>query len=181
VTQRVTPDLLPITYRALVYFPCDGQREDIGGLPINTRRRHTHYMRLAEARRRTGYSARGFAKATGSSTRTIWELEKGHRLPHMRTVRRFGEVLGVAVEEVAEFREAIWKEASRGAPLEVLAQARQMEEVYKVNLVHSSFMRVAAQRSLREVLEYLIRTGHKNDVERIYSEVCEKAAEQKED
>ena len=128
-------------------------------------------MRLSEARRKSGYSARGFARATGSSTRTIWELEKGYRLPQIRTVRRFGEVLGVAVEDIAEFQEAIRKEASRGAPMEVLAQARQMEEAREVNVVDASSMRVAAQRSLKEVMEFLVRTGHPEDVDRIYEEV----------
>jgi len=79
-------------------------------------------MRLAEARRKTGYSARGFAKATGSSTRTIWELGKGHRLPQSRTVRKFAQALTVGVGDVDEFREAIRREVLRGAPLEVSVQ-----------------------------------------------------------
>jgi transcriptional regulator with XRE-family HTH domain len=124
-------------------------------------------MRLAEARRRTGYSARGFAKATGSSTRTIWELERGRRLPKPCTIRKLAEVLAVPAGDVEEFREAIRKRASRGAPPEVLVQVEQME----VDLVDATVIRVAAQRSLREVMEYLIRSGHAEDVDRIYREV----------
>lgn len=124
-------------------------------------------MRLAEARRSSGYSARGFAKATGSSTRTLWELERGSRLPQPRTIRKFAEVLAVPAGDVAEFREAIRKRASRGVPPEVLAQVEQME----VDLVDATVIRVAAQRSLREVMEYLIRYGHFEDVDKVYREV----------
>ena len=128
-------------------------------------------MRLAEARQRTGYSARGFAKATGSSTRTIWELERGRRLPQPRTMRKFAEVLSVSAGDVEEFREAIRKRASRGAPAEVLAQVEQME----VDLVDATVIRVAAQRSLREVMQYLVKQGEFEVVDRIYREVCREA------
>jgi transcriptional regulator with XRE-family HTH domain len=136
-------------------------------------------MRLAEARRRTGYSARGFAKATGSSTRTLWELEKGRRLPQPSTVRRFSEVLAVPAGDVKEFREAIRHEASRRVPPEVLAEADEMEEVFEVDLVDASFMRVAAQRSLKDVMAYLIRSGHPEDVKQIYSELLGKTPDRK--
>jgi transcriptional regulator with XRE-family HTH domain len=124
-------------------------------------------MRLAEARRRTGYSARSFAKATNSSTRTIWELERGRRLPQLSTMRRFAEVLTIPAGDVEEFREAIHQEACRNAPLEVLAQVEQME----VEVVDPTVVRVAAQRSLREVMEYLIEQGEFEAVDRIYREV----------
>jgi transcriptional regulator with XRE-family HTH domain len=127
-------------------------------------------MRLAEARRRSGYSTRGFAKATGSSTRTIWELERGRRLPKPYTVRKLAEVLAVPAGDVEEFREAIRNEACRNAPLEVLAQVEQME-VSEVDMVNATVVRVAAQRSLREVMEYLVRSGHAEEVDRIYRDV----------
>jgi transcriptional regulator with XRE-family HTH domain len=133
-------------------------------------------MRLAEARRRTGYSAREFAKATGTSTRTIWELEKGRRLPRPSTMRKFTEVLAVPAGEVEEFREAIRREVSRGAPPEVLVQVEQKE----VDLVDATVIRVAAQRSLREVMEYLVSSGHKEDVDRIYHEVGAEATTREE-
>jgi len=136
-------------------------------------------MRLAEARRRTGYSARGFAKATGASTRTIWELEKGHRLPRLRTIRKFAETLAVAVEDVEEFREAIRQEASRDAPPEVLAQVERME-VFEVDLVDATVIRVAARRSLKEVMQYLVVSGHPEDVDKIYREVRGEADRRKE-
>jgi transcriptional regulator with XRE-family HTH domain len=130
-------------------------------------------MRLAEARRRTGYSARRFAKATNSSTRPIWELEKGRRLPEPRTVRKFAEVLAVPAGDVEEFREAIRRRASRGAPPEVLVQIEQME----VDLVDTPVVRIAAQRSLRELMQYLVRSGHAEDVDEVYREVREGMAE----
>jgi transcriptional regulator with XRE-family HTH domain len=132
-------------------------------------------MRLAEARQRTGYSTRSFAKATGSSTRTIWELEKGRRLPQPSTVRRFAEVLAVPAGDVEEFRKAIRREACRNAPPEVIVQVDQME----VDAVNATVIRIAAQRSLREVMQYLIRSGHPRDVEQIYRELCGEGTGQK--
>jgi hypothetical protein len=94
-------------------------------------------------------------------------------------MRRLAEVLDVALEDVEEFREAIRHEASRKVPPEVLAQADEMEEVFEVDLVDASFMRVAAQRSLREVMAYLIRSGHPEDVKQIYSELLGKTPDRK--
>ena len=131
--------------------------------------------RLKELRLSKGNSTRELAKAAGMSTRTIWELENGRRVPQPRTMRRLAEVLDVALEDVEEFREAIRHEASRGAPPEVLDQADEMEEVFEVDLVDARFMRVAAQRSLREVMEYLVRSGHAEDVDKVYREVCGEA------
>jgi transcriptional regulator with XRE-family HTH domain len=127
-------------------------------------------MRLAEARRRTGYSTRGFAKATGSSTRTIWELERGRRLPRPSTISKLAKVLAVPAGDVEEFREAIRKRASGGVPPEVLAQVEEME-VSEVEVVDATVIRVAAQRSLKEVMEYLISSGHPEDVDQVYEEV----------
>jgi transcriptional regulator with XRE-family HTH domain len=128
-------------------------------------------MRLAEARRRTGYSAREFAKATNSSTRTIWELERGRRLPRPSTVRKFAKALAVGVGDVEEFREAIRQEACRSAPLEVLAEVELIEVSEEVDLVDATVIRIAAQRSLREVMQYLIEQGEIEGVDRIYREV----------
>ena len=137
-------------------------------------------MKLAKARKRAGYSTQAFAKATGASTRTISEIERGRRLPQPRTMHRFAEVLGVTVEEVDEFREAIRREASKGAPPEVLAQADEMEEVFEVQLPDERFFRVAAQRSLKEVMQYLVSSGHPEDVDKVYREVRGETSERKE-
>jgi transcriptional regulator with XRE-family HTH domain len=137
-------------------------------------------MRLAEARRRSGYSARGFAKATKSSTRTIWELERGRRLPKPYTVRKLAEVLAVPAGDVEEFREAIRKEACRNAPPEVLAQVEEMELSEEVDLVNATVVQVAAQRSLQELMEYLVRSGHAEEIDRIYREVFGQAVRRKE-
>jgi transcriptional regulator with XRE-family HTH domain len=137
-------------------------------------------MKLAEARKRAGYSTQAFAKATGASTRTISEVETGRRLPQPRTMRNFAEVLGVAVEKIDEFRDAVRREASRGAPPEVLDQAEHMEELFEVDLVDANFIRAAARRSLQEVMEYLVRSGHAEDVDRIYREVRGKATTREE-
>src|SRR5215211_4931572 len=136
--------------------------------------------RLKELRLSKGNSTRQLAEAAGMSTRTIWELENGRRVPQPRTMRRLAEVLDVALENVEEFREAIRREASRGVPPEVLAQADELEEVFEVSLPDERFFRVAAQRSLREVMGYLIRCGHPEDVDRIYREVRGEAARRKE-
>jgi transcriptional regulator with XRE-family HTH domain len=139
----------------------------------------SHAKKLKELRLSKGYSTRQLAEAAGVSTRTIWELENRRRVPQPRTMRRLAEGLDVALKDVEEFREAIRHEASRGVPPEVLAQADEMEEVFEVDLVDASFMRVAAQRSLKEVMAYLIRSGHPEDVKQIYGELCGEDAGQK--
>jgi len=91
-------------------------------------------------------------------------------------VHRFAEALAVPAGDVEEFREAISQEACRNAPLEVLAQVEQME----VDLVDATVVRVAAQRSLREVMQYLVSSGQNDDVDRIYREVRAETAMRKE-
>jgi len=82
-------------------------------------------------------------------------------------VRRFAEALAVAAGDVEEFREAMRQEACRNAPQEVLAQLDEME----VDLVDATVIRVAAQRSLREVMQYLVDQGETDELDRIYREV----------
>jgi hypothetical protein len=84
---------------------------------------------------------------------------------------RLAEVLAVPAGDVEEFREAIRKWASRGAPPEVLVQVEQME----VSEVDATVIRVAAKRSLKEVMEYLVEQGEFEVVDRIYREVCGEA------
>jgi hypothetical protein len=91
-------------------------------------------------------------------------------------MHKFAEVLAVPAGEVEEFREVICQEACRNAPLEVLAQVEQME----VDLVDASVIRVAAQRTLKEVMEYLVRSGYAKDVDRIYRDVFGQAVRRKE-
>jgi hypothetical protein len=57
----------------------------------------------------------------------------------------------------------------------VLAQVEQMEISEEVDLVDATVIRVAAQRSLREVMQYLVRSGHTEEIDRIYREVCGEA------
>jgi hypothetical protein len=45
----------------------------------------------------------------------------------------------------------------------------------EVDIVDTTVIRVAAQRSLREVMEYLVKQGEFEVVDRIYREVCEEA------
>lgn len=73
-----------------------------------------------------------------------------------------------------EFREAIRKRASRGVPPEVLAQVEEME-VSEVEVVDATVIRVAAERSLREVMEFLVRSGCPEVVDRVYRKVREEA------
>jgi len=88
-------------------------------------------------------------------------------LPRQSTIRKLAEVLAVPAGDVEEFREATRQEACRNAPLEVLAQVEEME----VDLVDATVIRVAAQRSLKKVMEYLVEQGESEVVERIYREV----------
>jgi hypothetical protein len=81
----------------------------------------------------------------------------------------------VSAGDVEEFREAIRKEACRNTPPEVLAQVEDMELSEEVKVVDATVIRVAAQRSLREVMEYLVKQGEFEVVDRIYREVCGEA------
>jgi hypothetical protein len=100
-------------------------------------------------------------------------------VPQPSTVRKFAKALAVPAGDVEEFRETIRQEACRNAPLEVLAQGEQME-VSELEVVDATIIRVAAQRPLREVMQYLVRSGHEEDVDWIYHEVRAEATTREE-
>ena len=62
---------------------------------------------LREVRIRRLLSIRALAAASGVATRTIVEAEAGRQAPRLATMRRLADALGVAPEEVDEFRAAI--------------------------------------------------------------------------
>ena len=62
---------------------------------------------LREVRLRRLLSQRELAKRAGVVQRTIVEAEAGRQVPRLATMRKLSEALGVAPEEVDEFRAAI--------------------------------------------------------------------------
>ena len=62
---------------------------------------------LREVRLRQLLSQRELAKRAGVVQRTIVEAEAGRQVPRPATMRKLSEALGVAPEEVDEFRAAI--------------------------------------------------------------------------
>jgi transcriptional regulator with XRE-family HTH domain len=62
---------------------------------------------LREARIRNMLTIRALALAAGVSPATIQLAESGQRIPHFGTMRKIAAVLGVAVDEVDEFRHAL--------------------------------------------------------------------------
>ena len=62
---------------------------------------------LREARIRRLLSIRALAGRAGVVTRTVVEIEAGRQAPRFATMRRLADALGVAPEEIDEFRAAI--------------------------------------------------------------------------
>ena len=62
---------------------------------------------LRQVRAAKMLTLRGLAAAVGCSPHTVHEVETGKRVPHVATVRRLSEVLGVEPARVREFRAAM--------------------------------------------------------------------------
>ena len=62
---------------------------------------------LREVRIRKLLSRQALAERSGVSPRTIVAVERGENLPRLATARKLAEALGVAAQEVDEFRAAI--------------------------------------------------------------------------
>ena len=62
---------------------------------------------LREVRLRRFWSQRELAKRAGVAQRTIVEAELGRQVPHLATMRKLAEALGVDPIEVDEFRAAV--------------------------------------------------------------------------
>jgi transcriptional regulator with XRE-family HTH domain len=137
-------------------------------------------MRFAEAQARSGLTDRELAKRAGSSTRTVWRIKQEHLPTRESVMRRLAEALGVEVDDIDEFREAkrerVHKAAVRqGLPPEHLPQVEVEEEVYEIQYPDEEFMRRSALSYVRQLMEYLVRSGPPEDVDRIYRDVRGKA------
>jgi DNA-binding XRE family transcriptional regulator len=62
---------------------------------------------LRETRLKQALSQRDLALKAGVAPKTIVDLELGRHEPRLRTIRRVAEALGVQVDQVDEFRQAI--------------------------------------------------------------------------
>jgi transcriptional regulator with XRE-family HTH domain len=62
---------------------------------------------LRETRLKQALSQRDLALKAGVTPKTIVDLELGRHEPRLRTIRRVAEALGVQVDQVDEFRQAI--------------------------------------------------------------------------
>ena len=137
-------------------------------------------MRFAEAQARTGLTDRELAERAGSSTRTVWLIKQGHLPSRESVMRRLAEAMGVEVDDIDEFQEAkrerVHKAAVRqGLPPEYLAELETQEEVFEIQFPDEKFIRQSALSYLRQLMEYLVRSGPPEDVDRVYRDVSGKA------
>jgi transcriptional regulator with XRE-family HTH domain len=62
---------------------------------------------LRDTRLRLALSQRDLATKAGVAPKTIVDLELGRQEPRLRTIRRIAEALGVEVDQIDEFRQAL--------------------------------------------------------------------------
>jgi transcriptional regulator with XRE-family HTH domain len=142
-------------------------------------------MKFAEAQARSGLTDRELAERAGSSTRTVWRIKQGHLPTRESVMRRLAGALGVEVNDIDEFveakRERVHKAALRkGLPPDHLPQLEVEEEVFEIQFPDEKFIRQSALRYFRQVMEYLVRSGPPEDVDRVYREVRGKATAREE-
>jgi transcriptional regulator with XRE-family HTH domain len=58
---------------------------------------------LGELRESRGFTMRGFARLTGSSTRALQDAESGARAPRVETMHKYAKALGKRPWEVQQF------------------------------------------------------------------------------
>ena len=142
-------------------------------------------MKFAEAQARSGLTDRELAERAGSSTRTVWRIKQGHLPSRDSAMRRLAGALGVEVDGIDEFREAkrerVHKAAVRkGLPPEYLADVETREALFEIKYSDEEVIRQSALFSWRQLMEYLIRSGPLEDVDRVYREVRGKATAREE-
>ena len=144
-------------------------------------------MKFAEAQARAGLTDRELSeKAGGVSTRTIWRIKNpdAQVTPRQSTMRRLAGAMGVAVEDIDEFEEAIWqrtiKQASKeGAPEEALDMADSERVLFSIRRPDMDFIETMALRSVRESIEFLVRRGRGQELDKIYRETRGKQEQDK--
>lgn len=62
---------------------------------------------LRESRLKLALSQRDLAKKSGTTQKTILDIELGRVEPKLKTMRNIANALGVGVQEIDEFRKAI--------------------------------------------------------------------------
>ncbi len=58
---------------------------------------------LKEARMGAYLTTRELAKRAGVAASTLWRIEQGKHIPHISTMRKIADVLGVHPSDIAEF------------------------------------------------------------------------------
>ena len=135
-------------------------------------------MKFAEAQARAGLTDRELSKkAGGVSTRTIWRIKNpGEEVaPRRSTMHKLAEAMGVAVEDIDEFADAIWRQTMaqarrEGAPEDALDMADTESELFQIPHTDMGFLEHMNLRFLRESIELLVQRGRGEDVDKIYRE-----------
>jgi hypothetical protein len=135
-------------------------------------------VRFAEAQARAELTDRELSqKAGGVSTRTIWRIKNPDEevAPRRSTMRKLAEAMNVAVGDIDEFADAIWgrtmeQARKEGAPEDALDMADTEREVFHVPNPDMRFIEAMNLRFLRESIEFLVRRGRGEDVDKVYRE-----------
>ncbi len=131
-------------------------------------------MRIAKRQIELGLTDRALEKKAGVSRSTI------HRAKNGGTTRRapmeqIASALELEVVDVDEFRAALRKQVvreakRRGAPEEVLDEAANLEEVFKVPVMDLEMVELGAFSSIRQAMSYLDHNGRSDLVDKAIEE-----------
>lgn len=135
-------------------------------------------MKFAEAQARAGLTDRELSQKAGRvSTRTIWRIKNPDEdvAPRHSTMRKLAGAMNVAVEDIDEFAEVIWRRTmeqarKEGAPEDALDMAATEREVFQIPSTDMRLIEAMNLRFLRESIEFLVRRGRGEDVDKVYRE-----------
>lgn len=127
---------------------------------------------LKEWREERNLSLRALAERSGVHFTSISEIEQGGRRPHAQTTAKLARALGVGRFQIEEFfdrEREVLPERELGLLASPPASSVSLNEPEAPYLYIHEYM----LRLLRDMTVYLVRAGHREDVEQMLREVLE--------
>lgn len=126
-------------------------------------------MKLEKRQAQMALTDRALAKKADVSTATIHRAKRGGELKRYGPMQRIAEALDVAVEDIDEFRAALFArmyraEMARGAPDTAIEEAENLQEIFELPYPDPESVVVGAYRSIVQAMRYLDRKDRKSVV-----------------
>ena len=132
-------------------------------------------MKLEKRQAEKLLTDRALAKKAGVSTATIHRAKRGDGETRPDSMEKIAAALDIEVEDVDQFREAMFARMyrtamARGAPDVAIEEAEHLQELFEVKYPGEELVKAGALRGIVQAMDYLDRRGRSDLVNKAIQE-----------